>query len=81
MPSSSLRFTELLGGIAPFAYLQFFDHSPSHSQKFIVLPEFSETVGIMSNSRDYSRERAVASSGTRSSTVSSRTIFNTMRTR
>jgi hypothetical protein len=55
MPSSSLRFSGLLGGITPFIYLQFFGHSPilpSHSQWFIVLPELSETVGIMSNSRD-----------------------------
>ena len=55
MPSSSLRFSELLGGIAPFTYLQFFGPSPirpSHSQWFIVLPELSETVGRMSNSRD-----------------------------
>jgi hypothetical protein len=55
MPSSSLRFGELLGGIAPFTFLQFFGHSPilpSHSQWFIVIPELSETAGIMSNSRD-----------------------------
>ena len=42
MPSGSLRFSGLLGGITPFTYLQFFGHSPvlpSHSRLFIVLTE------------------------------------------
>jgi hypothetical protein len=40
MPSSSLRVSKLLGGIAPFTYLQFLGHSlilPS-TRKFIILP-------------------------------------------